>query len=59
MLSVDRIEHWQSQGAQLSPTVERLVRQFKRLPLASTQPAAAKPGEAPAAEAAPAEAASA
>jgi small subunit ribosomal protein S16 len=28
-LSYDRIEHWAKQGAQLSPTVSRLVKQGK------------------------------
>ena len=32
-----RIEHWKSQGAQLSPTVSRLLRQFKASPQASTE----------------------
>jgi small subunit ribosomal protein S16 len=27
-IQVDRITHWQGQGAQLSPTVARLVKQF-------------------------------
>lgn len=50
VLSVDRVEHWQRQGAQLSPTVARLVGQFKRLPAAATQPAAqAQPAAAEAA----------
>jgi small subunit ribosomal protein S16 len=29
VMSMDRIGHWEKQGAQLSPTVERLVRQYK------------------------------
>ncbi len=28
VLSMDRIGHWEKQGAQLSPTVVRLVRQY-------------------------------
>lgn len=38
-LSLERIEYWRSHGAQVSPTVQRLIRQF----------AAQKPAEAPAA----------
>ena len=30
VLSLDRIGHWQKNGAQLSPTVERLVRQYQQ-----------------------------
>ncbi|NLD70998.1 MAG: 30S ribosomal protein S16 [Limnobacter sp.] len=30
VLSLDRIEHWQKQGAQLSPTVARLVRDYQK-----------------------------
>jgi small subunit ribosomal protein S16 len=29
VMSMDRIGHWEKQGAQLSPTVVRLVRQYK------------------------------
>ena len=29
VLALDRIGHWQQQGAQLSPTVARLVRQYR------------------------------
>ena len=35
-LSLDRIEYWKSHGAQVSPTVQRLVKEF-----AAKQPAAA------------------
>jgi small subunit ribosomal protein S16 len=35
-LSLERIEYWKSHGAQVSPTVQRLVREF-----AAKQPAAA------------------
>jgi small subunit ribosomal protein S16 len=38
-LSLERIEYWRSHGAQVSPTVQRLIKQF----------AASKPAEAPAA----------
>jgi small subunit ribosomal protein S16 len=38
-LSLERIEYWRSHGAQVSPTVQRLIKQF----------AAQKPVEAPAA----------
>jgi small subunit ribosomal protein S16 len=38
-LSLERIEYWRSHGAQVSPTVQRLIKQF----------AAQKPAEAPAA----------
>jgi small subunit ribosomal protein S16 len=34
-LSLDRIEYWKSNGAQVSPTVQRLIKQF-----AKQQPAA-------------------
>jgi len=27
-VNVERLKHWQGQGAQLSPTVKRLVKQF-------------------------------
>jgi len=27
-VNVDRLKHWQGKGAQLSPTVKRLVKQF-------------------------------
>ena len=27
-VNVERLKHWQSKGAQLSPTVKRLVKQF-------------------------------
>jgi small subunit ribosomal protein S16 len=30
VLSLDRIGHWQRSGAQLSPTVERLVQQYTK-----------------------------
>ena len=30
VLSLDRIGHWQKNGAQLSPTVDRLVRQYQK-----------------------------
>ena len=33
-VDVLRIEHWKSQGAQLSPTVARLVKQFAAQPVA-------------------------
>ncbi len=33
-VDVLRIEHWKSQGAQLSPTVARLVKQFAAQPTA-------------------------
>ncbi len=33
-VDVLRIEHWKSQGAQLSPTVARLVKQFAAQPAA-------------------------
>lgn len=36
-LSLERIEYWRSHGAQVSPTVQRLIRQFA----ATQQPAAA------------------
>lgn len=29
-LSMDRIEYWQGHGAQVSPTVERLIKQFAK-----------------------------
>lgn len=35
-LSMDRVKHWQGVGAQLSPAVARLVKEFSE-----TQPAAA------------------
>jgi small subunit ribosomal protein S16 len=38
-LSLERIEYWRSHGAQVSPTVQRLIKQF----------AASTPAEAPAA----------
>ena len=37
-VQVDRLSYWQGQGAQLSPTVARLVKQFA----AKANPAAAK-----------------
>ncbi|HRO60363.1 MAG TPA: 30S ribosomal protein S16 [Burkholderiaceae bacterium] len=30
VLSLDRVDHWQKQGAQLSPTVARLVRDYQK-----------------------------
>ena len=30
VLSLDRVGHWQKNGAQLSPTVARLVRQYEK-----------------------------
>jgi small subunit ribosomal protein S16 len=36
-LSLERIEYWRSHGAQVSPTVQRLIKQFS----AAQQPAAA------------------
>ena len=33
-LALDRIEHWTRQGAQVSPTVARLVKQAKAQPTA-------------------------
>ena len=35
-----RIEHWKGQGARLSPTVARLVRQFQAAPQAGAEAAA-------------------
>ena len=29
-IALDRVNHWKSNGAQLSPTVERLVRDFSK-----------------------------
>lgn len=40
VLSMDRIGYWQQQGAQLSPTVERLVRQFQKAQAAPVAAAA-------------------
>ena len=34
-VNVERVKHWKSAGAQLSPTVTRLVKQFGRLSAAS------------------------
>jgi small subunit ribosomal protein S16 len=39
-LSLERIEYWRSHGAQVSPTVQRLVKQFAAKQ-ATTEPAAA------------------
>ena len=39
-LALDRVTHWASQGAQMSPTVQRLVVQAKSAPAAAA-PAAA------------------
>jgi small subunit ribosomal protein S16 len=48
-LSLDRIEYWTGQGAQVSPTVQRLIRQFAQGGAA----AAAAPAAAGTVEAAP------
>lgn len=40
-LALDRITHWAGQGAQLSPTVKRLVVQAKAAPAAAAPEAAA------------------
>ena len=29
-VNIDRVKHWQGQGAQVSPTVKRLVKQFAK-----------------------------
>lgn len=39
-LSLDRIEYWRSHGAQVSPTVQRLIKEFSAKQ-AATAPAAA------------------
>ncbi len=36
-LDLARIEHWKAQGAQLSPTVSRLLRQVASAPQAATE----------------------
>lgn len=41
VLSLDRITHWQRNGAQLSPTVERLVRDYVKAQAAAPAAAAA------------------
>lgn len=67
VLSMDRMGHWQQHGAQLSPTVARLVKQYQANPVAtaglasagqasSSQAAATDPAAtpSPAAESSPA-----
>lgn len=44
VLSMDRVGHWQQRGAQLSPTVARLVKQYQ----ASQLPQAGQASQAPA-----------
>lgn len=34
-IALDRVTHWKQQGAQMSPTVERLVKQFAKTQVAS------------------------
>lgn len=41
-IDVDRIDEWVSKGAQLSPTVKRLVRQHRRPEAVATEPVAAE-----------------
>jgi small subunit ribosomal protein S16 len=38
-ISIDRLAHWEGQGAQVSDTVARLVRQFKKSAGQAAQPA--------------------
>ena len=40
VLDMDRIAYWQKNGAQLSDTVARLVKEFKAAPAAEATPAA-------------------
>jgi small subunit ribosomal protein S16 len=40
-LSLDRIEYWRSHGAQVSPTVQRLIKDFAAKNAAQPAPAAA------------------
>ena len=40
-VAIDRVTHWKSVGAQLSPTVARLVAQSQKAPAAAAAPAAA------------------
>ena len=35
-LSLDRIEYWRSHGAQVSPTLQRLIKEFSALQKAAT-----------------------
>ena len=42
-LSIERIEYWRSHGAQVSPTVQRLIKQFvAKNPVQVAAPAAAQ-----------------
>lgn len=41
VLSMDRVDYWQQKGAQMSPAVERLVRQYARAQAGASAAAAA------------------
>ena len=47
-VSVDRISYWRGQGAQLSPTVARLVKSHPAVVPAAVAPASTPAAEAPA-----------
>jgi small subunit ribosomal protein S16 len=65
VLSMDRVGHWQQQGAQLSPTVARLVKQYQANPVptagqaSASQAAASNPAATPSPAAEPSPAATA
>ena len=61
-INMDRLDHWRGQGAQLSSTVKRLVREHRRSPLDSdakaNKVAAKSVAQKPVAKAKPAESSS-
>ncbi|MFA7665209.1 MAG: 30S ribosomal protein S16 [Burkholderiaceae bacterium] len=41
VMSLDRVSYWKERGAQLSPTVQRLVQQYSKAQAAQVAPATA------------------